>query len=42
MGFCLFGNAGIAALHAKKKYGLARVAVVDWDVHHGNGTQVFG
>jgi len=39
MGFCLFGNAAIAALHARAAHGLSRVAVVDFDVHHGNGTQ---
>ena len=39
MGFCLFGNAAIAAKHALDHHGLARVAVVDFDVHHGNGTQ---
>ena len=39
MGFCLFGNAAIAAHHARQARGLARVAIVDWDVHHGNGTQ---
>jgi acetoin utilization deacetylase AcuC-like enzyme len=38
-GFCLFGNAAIAALHARDVHGLKRVAVVDFDVHHGNGTQ---
>lgn len=39
MGFCLFGNAAIAAKHALDHHGLDRVAVVDFDVHHGNGTQ---
>ena len=39
MGFCLFSNAGIAARHAQDAHGLARVAVLDFDVHHGNGTQ---
>jgi acetoin utilization deacetylase AcuC-like enzyme len=38
-GFCLFNNAAIAAFHAKAAYGAERVAVVDFDVHHGNGTQ---
>jgi acetoin utilization deacetylase AcuC-like enzyme len=39
MGFCLFNNAAIGALRAREAYGLARVAVIDFDVHHGNGTQ---
>ena len=39
MGFCLFGNVALAAKHALDHHGLARVAVVDFDVHHGNGTQ---
>ena len=39
MGFCLFNNAAIGALRARQAHGLARVAVIDFDVHHGNGTQ---
>jgi acetoin utilization deacetylase AcuC-like enzyme len=39
MGFCLFANAAVAARHAQVAHGVARVAVVDFDVHHGNGTQ---
>ncbi len=39
MGFCLFANAVIAARHAQSAHGAERVAIVDWDVHHGNGTQ---
>ncbi|MFN3959559.1 MAG: histone deacetylase family protein [Parvularculaceae bacterium] len=39
MGFCLFNSAAIAALHARAAYGAKRVAVVDFDVHHGNGTE---
>lgn len=39
MGFCLLGNVGIAAHYARQKHGFARVLIIDWDVHHGNGTQ---
>src|SRR5204862_8086925 len=39
MGFCLFDNIAIAARWARAELGIARVAIVDWDVHHGNGTQ---
>ena len=39
MGFCFFNNAAVAAQHARAKWGIRRVAVVDFDVHHGNGTQ---
>jgi acetoin utilization deacetylase AcuC-like enzyme len=39
MGFCLFNHAAIAALHARHKHGVERAAVIDFDVHHGNGTQ---
>lgn len=38
MGFCLFNNVAVAAEHALRKIGLSRVLVIDWDVHHGNGT----
>jgi acetoin utilization deacetylase AcuC-like enzyme len=39
MGYCIFNNAVLAAHYARKTYGLERVMIVDWDVHHGNGTQ---
>ncbi|MHC1567064.1 MAG: histone deacetylase family protein [Candidatus Syntropharchaeia archaeon] len=39
MGFCLFNNVAIAAHHLRKEYGMERILIVDWDVHHGNGTQ---
>lgn len=39
MGFCFFNGAAVAALHARVRWGLQRVAVLDFDVHHGNGTQ---
>ncbi len=39
MGFCLVGNVGLAARHARQRRKLDRILVVDWDVHHGNGTQ---
>jgi len=39
MGFCLFNNVAIAARYIQKKFSLQRVLIVDWDVHHGNGTQ---
>ncbi|MDE2305657.1 MAG: class II histone deacetylase [Gammaproteobacteria bacterium] len=38
-GYCVFGNAVIAVKHAQRVHGLGRIAVVDWDVHHGNGTE---
>ncbi len=39
MGFCIFNNIAVAARHAQKAHGIERVLIVDWDVHHGNGTQ---
>jgi len=39
MGFCLFNNAAVAARYAQVKHGVERVLIIDWDVHHGNGTQ---
>ncbi|XP_075816404.1 polyamine deacetylase HDAC10 isoform X2 [Microtus pennsylvanicus] len=38
-GFCVFNNVAIAAKHAKQKYGLQRILIVDWDIHHGQGIQ---
>ncbi len=40
MGFCLFNNVAVAAAHARQMLGYERILIVDWDVHHGNGTQV--
>jgi acetoin utilization deacetylase AcuC-like enzyme len=39
MGFCLFGNVALGAHYARSRWGAERVLIVDWDVHHGNGTQ---
>ncbi len=39
MGFCLFNNVAVAAEYLRKKYGMQRILTVDWDLHHGNGTQ---
>ena len=39
MGGCIFGNTALAAMHAQAAHGVERVAVIDWDAHHGNGTQ---
>ena len=41
MGFCLFNSVCVGAAHARAKYGLERIAIVDFDVHHGNGTEAF-
>ena len=38
MGFCLFNNVAVAARHALDDHGVERVLILDWDVHHGNGT----
>jgi acetoin utilization deacetylase AcuC-like enzyme len=38
-GYCVFSNVALAAMHLRRSHGLGRVAIVDWDVHHGNGTQ---
>ncbi|MFC3625026.1 class II histone deacetylase [Vogesella amnigena] len=39
MGYCYYNNVALAARHAQARYGIERVAIIDWDVHHGNGTQ---
>ena len=39
-GYCIFGNIAVAVMHARAKLGVHRIAIVDWDVHHGNGTQM--
>jgi len=39
MGFCIFNNVAVGARYAQRKYGLSKILIIDWDVHHGNGTQ---
>jgi acetoin utilization deacetylase AcuC-like enzyme len=39
MGFCIFNHVAISARNLQKKHGLKRIAIIDWDVHHGNGTE---
>jgi acetoin utilization deacetylase AcuC-like enzyme len=39
MGFCFFNNVAIAARYLQKQHAIERIVVIDWDVHHGNGTQ---
>ncbi|MHB8483576.1 MAG: histone deacetylase family protein, partial [Nitrospiria bacterium] len=39
MGFCLINHVAVAARYVQQKYGVGRIAIIDWDVHHGNGTQ---
>ena len=39
MGFCIFNNVAVAARHAMQAHGIERVAIIDFDVHHGNGTE---
>ena len=39
MGYCIFNNVAVGARYAQKQYGLKRIAIIDWDIHHGNGTQ---
>jgi acetoin utilization deacetylase AcuC-like enzyme len=41
MGFCLFNNVAVAAEHARAEHGISRIAIIDFDVHHGNGTQSY-
>ncbi len=40
MGFCIFNNIALTAFHLQKKWNLKKIAIIDYDVHHGNGTQV--